>query len=646
MFLSEKTSQISKKSFKKRVSELLDKFPTPKNSYSSTDKSKKFKEEAENLKDLLTKAKEKFSEIKDLAKEHFDKMHMYSEMIELTVPKDRGSMRSRFRSESKKFNQTIDKANRLAQTTHNPYFGRIDFEFSEETTNPDYRNKTVSFYIGKKGTKIKNKKITDWRAPISSIYYNFPKPANDCFYKTDDKVINGNLKLKRKIEIDNAALQNVYDGEELTSLVGSDPFLLKQLNQKASSQLKDIISTIQSEQNKIISLEPDKDIIVQGVAGSGKTSIAIHRLSWLLYNYKNIDAKNCLIIAPTKLFLKYIKNLLPEIGSENVPQSTFNDWAIYKLRDVIDEDEIIKPPSDTTSQDYKYDDDEAEKTTIKFMKFIEKIARKYKTKNIKPSEILDIYKSRCQTTEINYSDLAPLLYLKTLLRGVRKNEEIDYLVVDEAQDCSPAQILTLKKFADTGRSMFVGDLLQGIINSNGVDSWEELIEQIFDPQKVEFFRIRTSYRSTKSIVEFVNRRLKNNSVPSNLLPRPVLRQGEKVISLKERDIDEIIKKIKARCRSEIDKGRKNIGIIIPEKFTGLFSEELKKEFTDITILDEKTKYDGGIALGHVRIFKGLEFDSIILVNMPETHDQNLRNKNFYVSCTRAMHTLYVIDTET
>ncbi len=635
MFLSDKAQKVSKAQFDRKVKEVLQPFPKPAVNQVKT-KDIKFRQEYAKLQNLIKSGRKLHKDIREEAFEHFQLMHMYSEMIELTVPKDRGSMRGRFRKEKKKYESNLTKANALSEFCQNPYFGRIDFKFSNETKDKDYRNKELSFYIGKKGNTIGDQKITDWRSPIASIYYNFPKPTPDCFYKTDKTVITGDLKLKRKIEIEEAQLKHVFDGKELTSLVGSDPFLLKQLNKNASSELKDIISTIQSEQNKIISLEPENDIIVQGVAGSGKTSIAIHRLSWLLYNYKDIDARKCLIIAPSRLFLKYIKKLLPEIGSENVPQATFNEWAKGRLKDVLNGEEI------TTEIDL--DTDEYQKqSSMKFMRYIEKISKRFKGKNIRSSEILPIYKRALRKQNISEYDLAPLLYLKILIKGVNPNEKIHYLVVDEAQDHSPAEIFTLKKFADTGRTMIVGDLLQGIVNPNGIQSWEDIMEKMYDTTRTEFFRIKTSYRSTRSIIEFVNEYLTKRGIPLNHLPRPVLREGEKPTVYIDKELENIIERIVQINKREIQKKRNNIAIIVPEKFLDIFKKGLENKLENLTLLNNNTKYDGGTALGHVRTFKGLEFDTVIFINIAETIDPQIQNKNFYVACTRAMHSLYIIN---
>lgn len=638
MFLSKEAQKVSRSAFKRLIHKRLEKFPAPGAHHYDIDPSEdpKFKEEKKVFVKIYTKVKSIHKELQSTARKHFDLMNMYSEQIELTAIKERGSPRGRYKKEKKRVNTIIDKMNSLSNRIQSPYFGRIDFKFTSKKPFRKYYNKTKTFYIGKTGINIKGTKITDWRAPISSVFYNFPKPTQNCFYKTDKHIINGELELKRKIEIENTALANVFYGDDLTSLVGSDPFLLRQLKKSSSSKLKDIISSIQSEQNKIISLEPDKDIIVQGVAGSGKTSIAIHRLSWLLYNYKNIIPGQCLIIAPNRLFLRYIADLLPEIGSERVPQSTFKDWAANKLRHTIHQEEISTIP-----------DTSGIKTSIDFMKKIEKLARRINKKraaSISEKAILNGYLRYIKNDTLTNSDLAPLLYLRFLLKGILEPEKLHYLVIDEAQDHTPAEIFILKRYADRGRTLLVGDLMQGIINPNGITSWTNLIKDIYNPKETEFFNIQISYRSTMSIINFVNQRLKKEGIPSQHLPRPVLRKGVPVEIISHTDIDKIIESIIAAIKVERSINNHNIAVIVPKTFVSLFSQELNKHLTNITTIENTdTIYDGGTILGNVKLFKGLEFDTVIYVDHPETEDYDKQLRYFYVACTRAMHKLYIFE---
>ena len=200
------------------------------------------------------------------------------------------------------YDRKLLKLKKLNNSKDNPYFSRIDFK-SDDTDD------TSSYYIGKTGVMYENEiLVTDWRAPISSLYYD--SSVGKCSYKSIDTSIYGELKLKRQFEIEKSKLIDYFD----VDLVANDVLLQKYLNANNDARLKSIVSTIQKEQNLVIRKEINKNIIIQGVAGSGKTTVALHRLAYLVYNYiKNINEEDYLIIGPNPLFLKYIKNVLPEL---------------------------------------------------------------------------------------------------------------------------------------------------------------------------------------------------------------------------------------------------------------------------------------------------------------------------------------------
>jgi DNA helicase IV len=379
---------------------------------------------------------------------------------------------------------------------------------------------------------------------------------------------------------------------------------------------------------------------LQGVAGSGKTSIAVHRLSWLLYNYKEIKPKQCLIMAPSKLFLNYIKDILPEIGSEKVPQTTFEDWALRKLFPIIGSIELTE--EDRNSE---------HKSTVKFMRQIEDLAaklRKEKDNYTSSKLLLSTYQNYVESKHISKYDLPGLVYMKYLLQGTSPAEKIDYLVVDEAQDHTIAELLILRKFTQPGRTMLAGDVMQNIITKHGIKDWEEVLSQIFIRDDTDFYSIKVSYRSTKNIIQFVNERMKSAGISANMLPRPVLREGPEPDVTETIDVEELLKQIPRLISDDLEAGMKNIAIIVPKKYMELFSTELNKTVKKLTtIKDFETGYSGGPALGFVQVFKGIEFDSVILVNIPDTtlpRDQQLRQ--FYVSCTRAMHRLHIFEENT
>ena len=210
------------------------------------------------------------------------------------------------------------KLRNLIAAKSRPYFARIDF-----TENS--KKNTEKLYIGKMSL-IRDEDqqliIVDWRAPVANLYYE--GRLGDASYQCPDGVIDGTLNLKRQFSIDKGELKEIFDIDITTN----DEFLQGCLGANADNRLKDIVSTIQAEQNAIVRADMWRPLIVQGAAGSGKTTIALHRIAYLIYNYeKSFTPENFMIIAPNRLFLNYISDVLPELGVEKVRQTTFEDFA-------------------------------------------------------------------------------------------------------------------------------------------------------------------------------------------------------------------------------------------------------------------------------------------------------------------------------
>lgn len=210
----------------------------------------------------------------------------------------------------------------LGRLKHSPYFGRIDFLEEGETA-------TEKIYIGISSLmdlKDENFLIYDWRAPIASMYYDYsPGPAQ---YKTPGGTYLGEIKLKRQFIIKYAQLLAMFD----TGVTIGDEMLQEVLANQADTQMKNIVATIQKEQNQIIRNEKSKLLIVQGVAGSGKTSAALQRVAYLLYRYRGtINSENIMLFSPNTLFNSYVSTVLPELGEENMKQSTFQEYLNNRI---------------------------------------------------------------------------------------------------------------------------------------------------------------------------------------------------------------------------------------------------------------------------------------------------------------------------
>ncbi|WEK54481.1 MAG: UvrD-helicase domain-containing protein [Candidatus Cohnella colombiensis] len=223
---------------------------------------------------------------------------------------------------------------RLELLGSEPYFGRLDFQENGHTA-------PSPLYIGKRGLdhKLTNKPlIIDWRAPIASMFYSFTGGDAPISYDAPDGTIEGEVYLKRNLSIRDKKLERVVDsyvrgGDNINI---SDEFLLYRLGEKKDNRLRDIVSTIQAEQDRIIRAPRNQALIIQGAAGSGKTTVALHRLAFLLYQYQQqIRADRMIIFAPNAMFLDYISGVLPELGVGDVRQTTFADWALDVLEDSV-----------------------------------------------------------------------------------------------------------------------------------------------------------------------------------------------------------------------------------------------------------------------------------------------------------------------
>ena len=216
-----------------------------------------------------------------------------------------------------------------------PYFGRVDYvDHSTE--------KEEQIYIGKNGV-FKNKTdvlIADWRAPISSVYYENELGEGE-YGLPDEKPIQINLQLKRTYDIEDGVLKGFYDSD----VASNDELLVQYLSRNKKEVLGEIIATIQKEQNEIIRESPFANIIVQGVAGSGKTTVAMHRISYLLYNYKHrFESNEFCIVGSNDLLLNYITSGLPELDVPNIKHLRMDQlFARLCEKDWLKKNKIVEP---------------------------------------------------------------------------------------------------------------------------------------------------------------------------------------------------------------------------------------------------------------------------------------------------------------
>lgn len=283
---------------------------------------KEEKKEKEYLANMLQKVDIRLAEINDAIQLKSDEVaslnkHMEEHKRDMDHL-EKNNMREAIFNFSLQGEHSVENRKRLNRLKDTAYFGRIDF--SDSKTN-DFKN----IYVGVhnfQDTDSNRNLVYDWRAPISSLFYDFE--LGEGYYQTLSGLVKGNISLKRQFRIRKGEMEYMLD----TDMTIHDEVLQKELGRASDAKMKNIVATIQKEQNAIIRNEEARHLIIQGVAGSGKTSIALHRIAFLLYRFKDtISSEDILIISPNKVFASYISNVLPELGEESVAETSMEEIA-------------------------------------------------------------------------------------------------------------------------------------------------------------------------------------------------------------------------------------------------------------------------------------------------------------------------------
>lgn len=275
------------------------------------------KQEKEYLKQIISFLKKVIGNTDASVKDHVDTLAEYKDYIWFNKDIDPHEIRSMRESILNHFalgESVINKRKRLTKILAIPYFGRIDFLEKKENS------KVMPIYIGIHTFYDPESRATlihDWRAPVSSMFYDHE--LGEAGYRSPSGEIKGEIFLKRQYRIRGGKMEFMIE----SALTVHDDILQKELSSNADDKMKNIVATIQREQNRIIRNEDIRTLIIQGVAGSGKTSIALHRIAYLLYTFRDsISSKDILIVSPNKVFSDYISNVLPELGEETVPETS------------------------------------------------------------------------------------------------------------------------------------------------------------------------------------------------------------------------------------------------------------------------------------------------------------------------------------
>lgn len=582
---------------------------------------------------------------------------------------------------------------RLFRIQNKPYFGSIRFkeEGSEEEDN---------IYIGI--THVEDKLdyyVHDWRSPICSMFYDYETgPAS---YKAPSGIIKGNIIKKRQYIIEDAELKHIFDND----LNISDSLLQEVLAEESSDKMKNIVNTIQEEQNKVIRNTEDKNLIVEGIAGSGKTSVALHRIAFLLYRIPNLTSSNVVVFTPNKVFSEYISNVLPELGEDNTYDMTFYDLLCQNINEYKD----IENFTDFISRYYKsnvdnYDmvkykqSDEIIKdidsyinnllSTIKFNNkleydnFIEidteelnnMLNYKYnrfplfeRIKEISKKIASNNYEGSTKNASSIEKKLKELLNIKLDLKDIFNNfYQSEYSKYkDKVND-------KYLYYEDACIFLYIKSLLVGF-NTNHVIK-EIVIDEAQDYNKLQYLIIKKTFKTSNyTILGDTNQTINPYYKYDSLEELTSIFESSKYITLTKtyRSTGKIIdytNKILGLNHVTAIRNDKASDIIFRNNITknGFLTDinnlkTISKSIAIITKNDKEAekvynmlKDDLDIMLidgfGHIKrdlvvvpsyVAKGLEFDSVIIYTDTNNKYQEKDKYLFYVACTRAQHNLII-----
>ena len=582
---------------------------------------------------------------------------------------------------------------RLFRIQNKPYFGSIRFkeEGSEEEDN---------IYIGI--THVEDKLdyyVHDWRSPICSMFYDYETgPAS---YKAPSGIIKGNIIKKRQYIIEDAELKHIFDND----LNISDSLLQEVLAEESSDKMKNIVNTIQEEQNKVIRNTEDKNLIVEGIAGSGKTSVALHRIAFLLYRIPNLTSSNVVVFTPNKVFSEYISNVLPELGEDNTYDMTFYDLLCQNINEYKD----IENFTDFISRYYKgnvdnYDmvkykqSDEIIKdidsyinnllSTIKFNNkleydnFIEidteelnnMLNYKYnrfplfeRIKEISKKIASNNYEGSTKNASSIEKKLKELLNIKLDLKDIFNNfYQSEYSKYkDKVND-------KCLYYEDACIFLYIKSLLVGF-NTNHVIK-EIVIDEAQDYNKLQYLIIKKTFKTSNyTILGDTNQTINPYYKYDSLEELTSIFESSKYITLTKtyRSTGKIIdytnkilglnhvtairndKASDIIFRNNITKNdfltdinnlktiSKSIAIITKNDKEAEKVYNMLKDDLDIMLIDGFGHIKRDLVVVPSYVAKGLEFDSVIIYTDKDNKYQEKDKYLFYVACTRAQHNLII-----
>lgn len=653
--------------------------------------------EQKYLQDVLTEIDKqteyKNKQIEELTQEMSELTHHFSEEYYFLDDEETLTGGDELDDQERVINETKAQYYRLKKQRLSPYFGKISFCEQDENAPKDY-------YIGifnlTNGTQIPL--ICDWRAPISTIYYDYE--IGRASFKAPMGLISGNITAKRQFKIKDSKLEWCFD----SSLTINDDILQKELSQNATQKMKNIVATIQREQNSIIRDE-NNILFVQGVAGSGKTSIALHRVAYLLYKYREkYKSSDILIISPNTIFSEYISNVLPSLGEENIVNMSFWDIATSELKTLTNSLQTREQALEDLTSDYKRLNEVAYKNCFEFSDSLKQYLKSFVDVSFVPKDLtfgdVKIKKEEIEKLyNFNYKDKKPAVRISWIADYI-----LDKLDIEDNKGEVYARIKKVIypmfvsrslteiyadflaniglnfsfacgdkiKYEDIAPILFIKNYLLGL-NKLGKVKYL-VIDEVQDYNPLQFEMFNEIFSCPKTMLGDINQCIEKVVLDEDLNKYAKIIGANEIITLNKtyRSTCEItnfankIKNLKCQC---VDRHGEDVQVF---EFDNIQNEckkisELVKnnpQFQDIAIIckdkieaqkyysylgeiEELNLIEEGSALSKIMIMpasicKGLEFDMVILPNVSKDNYNSFLDKNLlYVSSTRALHKLYL-----
>ncbi|XZK74559.1 HelD family protein [Clostridium perfringens] len=384
---------------------------------------------------------------------------------------------------------TIDKKlKELTILKESPYFGRVtfnDLEFDQKDT----------LYVGRFGVTPEGSYepvIVDWRAPVASLFYH--GSLGEASYTSPDGPIKCNIEGRRQIIVKKGELKGVFD----SAIDVKDDILQMVLSNNSSDKLKDVIMTIQQEQDEIIRKERTSNIVVNGVAGSGKTTIALHRVAYLLYNYRKELEDKVLILGPNGIFMEYISQVLPSLGEVGVKQETFASFALKEMDSELYIMSFDKYLEKILSEDKEFIEDAKYKNSYEIIEDLDNLVKEmdkdyFHVEDVKYFGDLVISKEEIEEMFNKHYEYMPLFRRSEKIKRIilskikdKRDEkvwELNEEIRKEKEKLTPEELLIEENNLEFRRKLRIREIVKEVMDSRAkLDNWisREDVLDIYD----------------------------------------------------------------------------------------------------------------------------------------------------------------------